>query len=127
MSIRFDAQLFLNLLERNALGLGNHGLHPNELQHHHAGEEREHIAWRESRNHLGEERRERRGEDPVRETAESLAFGAMAIGKNLGDENPDHRSLSDGVSGDEGENADRHDGVVLREEGPGRQARARAM
>jgi len=37
------------------------------------------------------------------ETAQSLAFRAMPIGKYLGDENPNHRPLTDRVRGDEGE------------------------
>src|SRR5690348_18432169 len=86
-----ETELLLNLLERNALGLWNHRLHPNELQHHHPGKKREHITWRQSRNHLGEKSRERGGEDPVREAAQSLALRPMAVGKNLGNENPDHR------------------------------------
>src|SRR5208337_2414356 len=31
-----NAQLFLDLLQRHAFGLGNHRLHPNELENHHA-------------------------------------------------------------------------------------------
>ncbi len=114
-----ETQLLLNLFERNALGLWNHRLHPNQLQHHHSGKERKHITWRQSRNHLGKESGERCSEDPVRETAQSLAFRAMAVGENFGDENPDHRSLSNRVCGNERENADRHNGVVLGEKSPG--------
>ena len=50
----------------------------------------------------------------MREAAERLAFGAMAVGKDFGNENPDDRSLTDGVRGDEGEDADRHDGIDAR-------------
>src|SRR5437763_16942546 len=89
-----ETQLLLNLFERNALGLWNHRLHPNELQHHHSGKKREHITWRQSRNHLGEKSRERRSEDPVREAAERLDFRAMADGENFRDENSGHSSLS---------------------------------
>src|SRR5262250_914006 len=39
-----DPQLMLNLLQGDAFGLGNKGLHPDELQHHHCGEEREDVA-----------------------------------------------------------------------------------
>ena len=56
------------------------------------------------------------------EAAESLAFGAMAVGENFGDEDPDDGALADSVGGDEGEDAGGHDGIVLREEGPCRQA-----
>ena len=117
-----ETQLLLNLLELNALGLWNHRLHPNELQHHHPGKKREHITWRQSRNHLGEKSRERGGEDPVGEAAQSLALRPMAVGENLGDENPDYRSLSNRVCGNERENADRHNGVVLGEKSPGHKA-----
>src|SRR5262249_55270752 len=59
------------------------------------------------------------GEDPVRKAAESLAFCAIAIGKYFRDENPDHGSLSDGMGGDEGKDACRHDAVVSGKESPG--------
>src|ERR1019366_4969662 len=58
-------------------------------------------------------------EDPVREAAESLAFRAMTVGKYLGDENPDDRSLTDRVRGNEGEDTNRHDRVMLCKKGPG--------
>src|SRR6476469_2486435 len=122
--VRFlsETQLLLNLFERNALGLWNHRLHPDELQHHHPAKEGEHISRRQSRKQLGKESRECRSEDPVREAAKSLAFRPMSVGKNLGDENPDHRSLSNRVRGDKCENADRHNGVVLGEKSPSHKA-----
>jgi hypothetical protein len=80
-----DAQLPLNLLQRRALRLRNHRLHPDELQHHHAGKERENVAGRKAGDHLREESCEQGGEDPMREAAERLALRAMAIGKYLGD------------------------------------------
>ena len=42
------------------------------------------------------------------ETAEALAFGAMAIRKYFRDEDPNYRTLPDRVGGDEGENASRN-------------------
>src|SRR5579872_1232292 len=112
----FDSQLVLNLLQRHSFGLGHHRLHPNQLQDHHAGKERENVARREGSDHLGKERGERSSENPVREAAQRLAFGAMTVGKNLGDEDPDHRSLADGMRRDESKNTRRHDGVMLRKE-----------
>src|ERR1700676_4946091 len=117
----FDAQLFLDLLQRHCLRLRNHRLHPNKLQNHHAGKEREHVAGWESGDHLWEKSRQEGGEDPVRKAAEGLTFGTMAVGKYLGDENPDDRSLANGVRGDEGEDTNRHDAVMLRKKSPGNQ------
>src|SRR5580692_3461191 len=114
-----DPQLFLYLLQRHALGLRNHRLHPNKLQDHHAGKERENVTWGEGGDHPREERGEQRGEDPVREAAESLALCTMAIGKYLGDEYPDHRALANGVGGDESEDADRDDRIMIGKECPG--------
>src|SRR6266478_2811257 len=84
----FDAQLFLDLLQRHALGFRNHRLYPNELQNHHAGKEREDVTGWESGDHLWEKSRQQGGENPVREAAERLAFGAMTVGKYFGDEYP---------------------------------------
>jgi len=58
VAVLFDAQLLLDLLQRHVFCLWNHGLHPNELQHHHAREERKDIPGREVGNHSREERRE---------------------------------------------------------------------
>jgi hypothetical protein len=124
MSIRY-AELFLDLLERDAHGLGNHCFHPEELEAHHAREERENVTGRESGNRSWEECRERGGEDPVRKAAESLALSAMTIGKYLGDEDPDDRALADGVGCDEREDTNWNDGKMLRKESPSRQAERR--
>ncbi len=70
--------------------------------------EKTYAGWKR-RHHPGEKSREQRGEDPMGEAAQGLTFGAVAIGKYFGDEDPDHRSLADGVGGDEGENAHGHD------------------
>ena len=59
----------------------------------------------------------------MRAAAQALALRAMAIGKYLGDENPDHRSLADRVRGDEGEDANRHDQEVPGKESPCHQAK----
>src|ERR1700722_15221287 len=56
------------------------------------------------------------------ETAESLTFGAMAIRKYLGDENPDDRALPNRVRGDEGEDADRNERKMIGKERPRDQA-----
>ena len=121
----FDAQLFLDLLQRHALRLRNQRLHPNELQNHHAGEERENITGREGGDHLREESRKQGGKDPVREAAEALTFRAMTVGKYLRDENPDDRTLTDRVGGDEGEDTNGDDREMLRKEGPGNQTKGR--
>src|SRR5438876_4501674 len=117
----FDAQLFLDLLQRHALGFRNHRLYPNELQNHHAGKEREDVTGWESGDHLWEKSRQQGGENPVREAAERLAFGAMTVGKYFGDEYPNDRSLTDRVRGDKGENTNRHDREMLSKESPGNQ------
>ena len=112
----------LNLLERHALGLGHHGLHPNELKHHHAGEEGEDVARREDVDHWREKRGEQRREYPMCEAAECLAFCAVTVGEDFRDEDPDDRALTDGMGRDESEDADGHDGVMLGEERPRNQA-----
>src|SRR5579863_10344232 len=114
----FDAQLPLDLFERHALGFGDHGLYPKELEAHHAGKEGENVARRKGGDHPGEECGERGGKDPVGETAEGLTFGAMAVGEYLRDKDPDDSSLADGVGSDEGEDADRHDREMLGEKRP---------
>src|ERR1019366_2156315 len=60
--------------------------------------------------------------DPMREAAKRLAFRSMSVGKDFGDEAPDDRSLTDGMRGDEREDAHRHDAVMLSKECPGNQA-----
>ena len=52
------------------------------------------------------------------ETAERLAFGAVAVGEDLRNEHPNNRPLAHGVRGDERKDAPRHNGVVLREKRP---------
>ena len=54
ITVLFKAQTFLNLLQRDSFGFGHHELHPEQLQHHHAAEEREDITGREGRDHFGE-------------------------------------------------------------------------
>src|ERR1035437_1323 len=119
MATLFDAQLSLDLLQRHALRLRHQRLHPNELENHHAGKEREDVTGWKSGHHLRKESRKQGGEDPVRETAEGLTFRAMTVGKYLGDEDPDDRSLTDRVRGNEGKDTNRHDRVMRRKEGPG--------
>src|SRR4029077_19687790 len=96
----------------------NQRLHPDKLQNHHAGKEREDVTRRKCRDHLRKESRQQGGEDPVRKAAESLTFGTMTVGKDLGDKDPDDRSLTDRVRGNEGEDANRHDAVMLRKKSP---------
>jgi len=91
------------------------------LQNHHAGEERENVTRRKGGDHLREESRKQSSEDPVCEAAEGLTLRTMTVGKYLGDENPDDRSLANGVRGDEGEDTNRHDAVMLRKKSPGNQ------
>ena len=91
------------------------------LQNHHAGKKREDVTGWESGDHLWEKSRQQGGENPVREAAERLAFGAMTVGKYFGDEYPNDRSLTDCVRGDKGENTNRHDREMLSKESPGNQ------
>src|SRR6266536_2184355 len=121
-ALLFDAQLFLDLLQRHALCFRHHGLDPEELEHHHAGKKQEHITGWEGSDHLREKSRKQRGEHPVRETAEGLPFGAMAVGKYFRYEDPNDGSLADRVGGNEGEYADWHDREMVSKEGPGNQA-----
>jgi len=107
--VLYDAELFLDLLQRYPLRFRNHGLDPDELKHHHAGKERENIAGREGGDHSRKKGCEQGGEDPVREAAEGLAFGAMTIRKYLRDKNPNDGALSDGVGRDERKDANRND------------------
>ena len=61
---------------------------------------------------LGNERkclRDGGGKNPVGETAQGLAPSANAVRKNLADEHPDHRALTEGMRRDEDEQADEHD------------------
>src|SRR5258708_23727297 len=104
-----DPQLSLNLLQRHALRLRNHRLHPKQLENHDAGKERENVTGREGGDHPREKSREQGGKDPMREAAKGLTFCAMAIGEYLGDKDPNHCALADRVSSDECKNAYRHD------------------
>jgi hypothetical protein len=45
----------------------------------------------------------------MRKTAQRLTFRAMTVRKYFRNKNPDDRSLSDGVRGDKGEDANRND------------------
>src|SRR5207248_2072949 len=80
------------------------------------------VARRKRSNHLWKKCRQKRGEDPMREAAQCLALGTMAVGKDFGNKNPDNSTLADGMGGDEGENARGDDSVMLRKEGPRGQA-----
>ena len=121
MTCREFAELLLDLLQRHALGLRNHHLHPNKLENHHPGKKRENVAGREGCDHLREKRCQRGSEDPVREAAERLALGALPIRKDLRNKHPNDRALTDGMRGDEGEDTNRHDAVVLGKKSPGNQ------
>ncbi len=88
-----------------------------------AGKEREDIARRQYGYHLWEECGQQSGKDPVSEAAESLTFRAMAVGKDLGNEYPNHGALSNGVRCDESENADGNDRVMAGEESPSHQSK----
>lgn len=118
----FDPQLLLDLLQRYTLRLRNHRFHPNQLENHHAGKERENVSGREGRDHPREERCEQRGEDPVREAAQRLTLRAMTIGKYLRNKHPNDGALADCVGSDEGEDAHRHDREMIAEKGPGHEA-----
>src|SRR5262245_33547268 len=56
------------------------------------------------------------------EATQGLPFGPMTIREDLGNENPDHRSLAHGVRGDERKKAGRDDGKMLGEETPRNQS-----
>ncbi len=71
----------------------------------------ENVPGRECRNHFGEKRCQQGRKDPVRETAQTLPFGTMTVGKDFGNENPNDRAFADGMSGDEGKNASRNDRI----------------
>src|ERR1700761_4268350 len=121
-----DAEELLHLLQRQAFGFHDHRFYPDQLQQHHESKKSKNISGAfgmfvraDLLDHDWKRRRQQRCENPMRRTAQRLAFGAMAIGKNLRNENPDHRALTDGVRGDEGKNAWRHDAVMLREKSPG--------
>jgi hypothetical protein len=53
------------------------------------------------------------------EASKTLTFGAMSIGKDLGDEDPDHRALTNRVRGDKGKNANGNDRVMRLKKSPG--------
>src|ERR1043166_1782531 len=111
-------QALLHFFKGDAFGLGHHQLHPDKLQDHHAAEEQEDITGSKRGDHFGEKRGEQGGKDPMSEAAQRLAFGAMAVGKNLGDKYPDDRALSNGVGADERKNAGRDNGKMFAEECP---------
>lgn len=92
-----DSHFSLNEFERNTFGFGDHHLHPDQLQDHHAGEERKDVSRGKSGDHFWEERCEHRGEDPVSEASERLSFGAMTVREYLGDEYPDDCALAHGM------------------------------
>src|SRR5450755_1123728 len=117
-SSQINAQPLLNLLQRNPFSLRDHRFYPQKLQAHHPGKEGEHVSRMKRRNHFGEECGKQSGEDPVRETAKRLAFGAMTVGKYLRDKNPDDCALANGMCRNKGNNAGRNDGVTLRKKCP---------
>ena len=95
----FDAEFVLHLLERVALGFRIHKEHDKELQNHHGGEEDEGCAggiFREYRECSGDDG----VHDPVRGTAEALALGANARGKDFADIDPYDGALRDGEEED---------------------------
>src|ERR1035438_9679496 len=108
-----------HILQRHALGFGHHQFHPDKLQNHHATEKEENPSGRKGRDHFRKKSSEERGEEPVRKTTQRLALGAKFIREYLGDEHPDDSPLTNGVGGDEGEDANRDDAVVSGKEGPG--------
>src|ERR1700733_1925949 len=79
-----DAEPLRNLLQGHALGFDHHRFYPDQLQNHHSGEEREHVARREGAYQFRKQRGQQRGEYPVRETSERLALGPVLSGKYLG-------------------------------------------
>ena len=49
-----NSEVVLDLFEAPAFGFGHHEFHPDELEDHHAAEEEEDVACRESRDHRRE-------------------------------------------------------------------------
>jgi hypothetical protein len=75
----FDAKFPSHFFQRHAFGFSHHGLHPGELEDHHTAEKQEHIAGRKGRYHSWKEGGQQRGENPVSEAAQRLAFGTVAV------------------------------------------------
>src|SRR5258706_3780352 len=57
--------------------------------------------------------------NPVRETAQGLALRPLAVRKDLGGGYPGDGALADGVGCDQGEDADRDQAQMTREQRPG--------
>src|SRR5512139_806073 len=97
----------------------HHEADPQQLQTHHETEECEDGSWCHALRHSREKQRQQRCKNPMRGTAKSLSGRAMTVREDLADEDPDHRSLSHRMRGDERENAKRDEGEMLSVEGPG--------
>jgi hypothetical protein len=63
----FGAEFPLHFLNLQGLCLSHHGLHPDELEDHHATEKQEHIARRKGRYHSREGGGQQPAENPVSE------------------------------------------------------------
>ncbi len=73
-----------DFLQRDSLRLRYHELYPDELQHHHEGEESKDCAGVEPFDHGGEEQRQQHRENPVSEAAERLSLGPVVVRKSCG-------------------------------------------
>ena len=102
-----------NLFQRHAFRFNDLRLHPDELQNHHAGEERKYVSGWKCRNDFRKQRRQNSREYPVSETSQRLTLRAMLIWKDFGNINPNRHSLTNGMGRDEREDADRNDGIVF--------------
>jgi len=92
----------LNRFERHTFGLGHQEQGPEQLHEHHYGVEGECMAS----GAAGDQRKrpgDQSGHDPVSRASQRLPLGANAVRKDLADEDPDHRSLSERVRRDEHE------------------------
>src|SRR5690242_1335055 len=90
LSQLFDAELLLNLLERNSLCFGHDEPDPHQLAHHARSVEGEDVSARFGREHW-KSPRYHRGHDPMGETAKRLASGTHPVREDFADEDPDYR------------------------------------
>ena len=114
------SEVVLDFLKAAPLGFRYHRLHPDKLKHHHEAEEKEDISGGKSRDHHRENSGQQCRKHPVGGASEGHSFRAVAVRENLRNKYPDHRALTHCMGSDEGKDADRDNGVVMREKRPRR-------
>ena len=112
-------QFVFHFFKGDAFGFRDEKEDPQQLENHHSAEKAE--------NHLGLQgtchNRKEEGDDsrkkPVGKASEGLSCRPLPVGEDLTDKHPDDGALAYGMSGNEGEDADRDNGEPSGSKGPG--------